>query len=238
MRLRELASLFFLLATTANAGDITGAVRLAGKEPSNPMREVVSDIEVCGERSRPAHVLALGTNQTVRDAIVYLGAVDRNGLNHAATNAPAVLDQRGCDFVPRVQIVRSGATLVVRNSDPVLQVVRIDSMNSTNAAKTLLTAATPYAGFEKKFQLANFREPTLLKAINLNGHDWMAGYIAVMPHPWAALTDAGGRFTLRDVPTGSYKLYAWHEALGTLVRDVRVNGDRSTTIDLEFAGAK
>ena len=40
-----------------------------------------------------------------------------------------------------------------------LFMVRIDSMSGTNAQRTLLKAATPYAGYEKTYQLANFREP-------------------------------------------------------------------------------
>jgi hypothetical protein len=100
-----------------------------------------------------------------------------------------------------------------------------------------LRAATPYAGYEKIYQLANFREPTLLQVTSGNGHEWMAAYIAVLPHPWATLTDENGRFTLRNVPLGTHKIYVWHEALGTMARDVRVNGEGSTTADFQFSTA-
>jgi hypothetical protein len=63
----------------------------------------------------------------------------------------------------------------------------------------------------------------------------MAAYIAVMPHPWAALTDENGNFTLRGVPAGTHKLYVWHEVLGTLVREVKVIGDRPNTANFEFS---
>jgi hypothetical protein len=59
----------------------------------------------------------------------------------------------------------------------------------------------------------------------------------VMPHPWAALTDENGRFTLRNVPAGTQKIYAWHEVLGTLVREVRVNGEHASTVDFQFTAA-
>jgi hypothetical protein len=71
-----------------------------------------------------------------------------------------------------------------------------------------------------------------------NGHEWMAAYVAVLPHPWAALTDENGRFTLRNVPPGAHKLYAWHEVLGTLTREATVSGSRSTTVDFEFTEKK
>jgi hypothetical protein len=169
----------------------------------------------------------------VRNVIVYLAGYASDVVNHG-TNNVATLDQRNCEFVPRIQIARSGAFLILRNSDPILHLVHIDSMSGTNHARTLLTAATPYAGYEKKYQLANFREPTLLRVGSGNGCSWMAAYIAVMPHPWAALTDDKGRFTLHDVPDGEHKIYAWHEVLGTLTREVRVDGQRSTTVDFQF----
>ena len=66
----------------------------------------------------------------------------------------------------------------------------------------------------------------------------MAAYVAVLPHPWAALTDETGRFTLRSVPAGTYKVYAWHEVLGTLTREVKLNGNHTATVDFEFAAKK
>jgi hypothetical protein len=225
-----------LPARAAENGVITGTVRLKGNAPAIPKVFPASDLDVCGERARATQVLLFGTNQTVRSAIVYLEAV--NGKAKQTNGTEVVLDQRDCEFVPRVQIAHSGAPLILRNSDPVLHVVRIEALSGTNGPVTLLNAATPYAGFEKKYQLANFRDPTLLKAACSNGHDWMAAYIAVMPHPWAAVTDENGNFVLHNVPAGRHKLYAWHEVLGTLVREVKVTGDRATNIEFEFKSKK
>ena len=215
---------------------ITGTVRLKGKPPTIPTVASALDPDVCGSGLRATRELLLGPNQSVRNVIVYLDGPPQAGAADT-TNSTVTLDQRDCEFVPRIQIGRSGAPLLLRNSDPVLHVVRIDSMSGTNAARTLLQVATPYAGYGKIYRLANFREPTLLHVTSANNDDWMAAYVAVMPHPWAALTDESGRFTLRDVPSGPHKIYAWHEALGTLTREVRVNGGHDITLDLEYATA-
>jgi hypothetical protein len=226
----------FSLRAADNGGAVTGTVRLKGKAPAIPRINSALDADVCGAGPRPTRELLLGSNQAVRNVIVYLDGPAQNGTSDA-TNAGVVLDQRDCEFVPRIQLTRSGAPFLLKNSDPVLHVVQIDSVSGTNAAKTLLTVATPYAGYAKTFRLANFREPTLLQVKSANNYDWMAAYIAVMPHPWAALTDGNGRFTLRDVPAGSHKIYAWHELLGTLTRELRVNGGRNAQVDFEFATA-
>jgi len=218
------------------AGTISGTVRLIGPPPNIPIVLPQTDFDMCGSVARPTQSLLLGSNQTVRNVIVYLaGYTQNNPVN--GTNDAIIVDQRDCEFVPRIQIVRSGVPLILKNSDPILHVVRIDSMSSTNGERMLLKAATPYAGYEKIYQLANFREPTLLQVTSANGHEWMAAYIAVLPHPWAALTDENGRFMLHNVPVGTHKIYVWHEALGTMVREVRVSNEGSTMVDFQFSTA-
>jgi hypothetical protein len=244
MRLRKPISLLMLAALAALTTKVTGAengqatvsgtVRLVGSPPSIPTVFPQTDFDMCGTVARPTQSLLLGTNQTVRNVIVYLVGYAQNSASNG-TNDAIIVDQRDCEFVPRIQIARSGVPLILKNSDPILHVVRIDSMSGTNGQRTLLKAATPYAGYEKIYQLANFHEPTLLQVTSGNGHEWMAAYIAVLPHPWAALTDENGRFTLRNVPVGTHKIYVWHEALGTMARDIRVNGEGSTTADFQFS---
>jgi hypothetical protein len=247
MRLRNpisllaLSALALIAAAAADAENgesvISGTVRLVGPTPTISTVLPQADFDVCGSEARQTQSLLLGTNQGVRDVIVYLAGYAQNGASHG-TNDAIILDQRNCEFVPRIQIARSGAPLILRNSDPVLHVVRIDSMSGTNGQRTLLKAATPYAGYEKTYHLANFREPTLLQVTSGNGQEWMAAYIAVLPHPWAALTDENGRFTLRNVPAGAQKVYAWHEVLGVSTREVKLNGNRSATVDFEFTVKK
>jgi hypothetical protein len=44
-------------------------------------------------------------------------------------------------------------------------------------------------------------------------HPWMSAWWMIFDHPYFAVTDSQGRFTLRDVPTGPQRLVVWHEAL-------------------------
>ena len=41
----------------------------------------------------------------------------------------------------------------------------------------------------------------------------MGGWIVALDHPYAAVTDGKGRFTIRNAPAGAtLELVAWHEA--------------------------
>jgi hypothetical protein len=59
--------------------------------------------------------------------------------------------------------------------------------------------------------------------------------VVVADHPFYAVTGEQGDFLLENVPPGRYTLQVWHESLGTVQRDVAVNGSVAT-ITVEMGG--
>src|SRR5579862_3999412 len=110
MRLPRLILLSLLWVLTVFAengpGTISGTVRLIGSPPVIPTVQPETDFDACGSDLRATQSLLLGTNQTVRNVIVYLDGYVQNNTSFS-TNEAVVLDQRDCEFVPRVQIARS-----------------------------------------------------------------------------------------------------------------------------------
>jgi hypothetical protein len=233
LRPGKIISLLLGLACAGNLmaanGVITGKVSLQGKPPTLRKMNVAHDVEVCGKTPRSLQSLELAEDGGIGQAIVYLNVA---GVPGPATNTAALLDQRDCAIEPRVQIARSGAQLILRNHDPILHVVRLDLLSNTNPPAALATIAAPYAGFERKFLLPAYKDPTLLRVCGINGHEWMTSYIAVLPHPWSAVTDGAGKFTIPDVPPGAYRLKVWHETLGATTVDVTIATNRSAQVNV------
>lgn len=167
--------------------------------------------------------------QAVANAVVYLNVA----AVPAGTNAPVVLRQWRGEWNPRIQVARSGGGLVLKNDDPTLHVAHVDLLSGTNAPRRLLTEAMPFAGYEKSFSLESSREAVLLRATTGNG-EGAVGYAAVLPHPWAAVTGADGRFALRGVPAGQYKLFVWDETRGTISQPVNTTAGRSVELTIEL----
>lgn len=223
-------------AAEPGTGSITGTVRLVGAAPRIAPVGTDWDEPDCGSQPRVPPVLVLGSNQAVAQAIVYLQAA---AVRPAAgvLLEPLVVTVRDCEFVPRIQVGRSGAPLLVRNADATLHVVQVDQLSHTNAAQPVARFAAPYAGFEKRINVDSSAESVLLRLSSANGRPWMAAYVALFPHGAAAVTDGAGRFVLRDVPAGSYRLYVWHELLGTISRAVMVHSGQTATVECELPGA-
>jgi hypothetical protein len=62
----------------------------------------------------------------------------------------------------------------------------------------------------------------------------MSAWIAVMDTPYFALTDAQGRFEIKNVPAGTYTLAAWHERLPPMEQQVTVNTSGSGEVTLSY----
>jgi hypothetical protein len=62
-------------------------------------------------------------------------------------------------------------------------------------------------------------------------HPKMHCIILVVPNPFFALVDEKGRFVIKNVPAGTYKLRAWHERIPSQIRDVIVPASGEVKID-------
>ena len=69
--------------------------------------------------------------------------------------------------------------------------------------------------------------------VGCNTHPWMRGWIVVTDDV-AVVTGADGRFTLPDVPAGTYQLRVWHEALKAADRTVTVAPGKPVTLAIEM----
>lgn len=132
-----------------------------------------------------------------RDAVVYL-----EGARKSEPLSSAVVDQRDKMFLPHVMVVTQGTRVSFPNDDTVLHNV----FAYYNAKKFDLgvypRGASKHVTFDK---------PGVV-ALLCNVHSDMSAYIYVVDTPYFAVTDAQGRFQIRDVPPGTYLLHAWHES--------------------------
>jgi hypothetical protein len=67
-------------------------------------------------------------------------------------------------------------------------------------------------------------------------HESMSGTILVTPSPWHAVAAPSGRFEIRGVPAGSYRLRVWNARLPLVTRSVRVEGGAAVELDVSIGG--
>jgi len=116
-------------------------------------------------------------------------------------HGPAQLVQHNKSFEPHVLVVQVGTTVQFPNKDPFFHNVfslfdgkRFDlglyEAGSTNSVR--------------------FDRPGI-SFLFCNIHPEMSAVIIAVPTPFFAVSDAEGRWTIPNVPTGRYRLHVWYE---------------------------
>ncbi len=208
-----------------NGGRVTGTVRVTGTTPPPDKRPVTRDPEACGSEPKTSDAVLRSASGGVKNVVVSLDGVTRG---KPFPGGAAELDQRGCWFHPHVLLVRAGQPFTLINSDGVLHNFRTPG-SATNPA---LNKAQPKFKRRLTIQL----DHADIIPVNCDVHEWMHAVLVVMAHPYHALTDDSGAFTLADVPPGRYRVTFWHEVLGTQTRDVEITAGGETRAAVEFKG--
>ncbi len=207
----------------ANGGAIRGTVRLSGEAPAMPPQPVYKHADVCGAEIRDERLI-VGASGGLRNAVVALVDVARG--KPVPTDQPLVLDNVKCAFVPHVAVATVGQELLLRNSDPFLH-----DAHAWLGSRTLFNVAIPKGRTVKR----SLTEAGLIH-VNCNvRHTWMRAYLYVSDNPYHAVTDDAGGFAIEDVPPGTYKLKVWHELLGSVDREVKVEGGKTTDLEIQMS---
>ncbi|HWE01244.1 MAG TPA: carboxypeptidase regulatory-like domain-containing protein [Tepidisphaeraceae bacterium] len=190
-------------------GILTGRIVFDGAvSPPRPMMGVNMTPECIREHGGAIYdeSMVVGANGTLANVVVSVSDGLSGWLREEyPPPPPAVLDQKGCVFVPHVVPVMVGQQLLIRNSDPFLHNVRVMAVN--NPPANLGQPST------SESQTAPFESPEVFR-VKCDVHPWMQAWVRVVDNPFFAVTGRDGLFTIRGLPPGTYTLKAWHEQLG------------------------
>lgn len=137
-----------------------------------------------------------------------------------------------CRFSPRVLAVRSGTTINVKSRDPAVLTSRFYHEGAPEPVAEIHTVDAGQVVPSEKIAA----RPGIVE-IRTAQQPWTRGYIAVFDHPYFAVADASGRFTIDSLPPGTYTVKVWHERLEKPMeqRVVVVSGGRGQ-LELRLAG--
>jgi len=139
---------------------------------------------------------------------------------------PVILDQKGCIYHPRVVAARVGQEVVIINSDTVFHNVRSISKNNP-------TFNVPMAKKDQRIS-KRFDHAEIFLQAKCSVHPWMGANIAVIEHPYFAISNEQGEFTLKNLPEGHYTIEAWHEVFGTKTVDITVSNQSNEIVKFVF----
>jgi len=239
-------------AAVTDGGTLKGRVTLSGAvpKPKGYNLTTLPDQVYCGRISdgrgwRILQPFQVGPEGEFRDVVVYLEGVDK-GKPFNEGGRPQV-EARDCLFVPFTTVVRDDQSVTVVNMDPVMHDIQAYE-TSELGARVLFNVPLPMnpqhprnfkdrseaamyhkhmAGAPMK-QLVNLSKGRRVFVMQCGFHAYMESWGVAVTNPYFAKTDEQGRFTMTDVPPGTYKLVIWHPYIRTRIEQTVTIGPKGT----------
>jgi hypothetical protein len=221
-------------APVPDGGTLVGTVRLDGKvpKPKGYNLTTLPDPIYCGRISdgqgwRILQPFNVGPAGEFRDVVVYLEGIDRGKPFEEGTVKQ--IEAKDCLFHPFTTVVRDDQSVTVVNMDPVMHDIQAYE-TSHLGPRVLFNVPLPMnpqhprnfkdrseaamyhkhmAGAPMK-QLVNLTKGRQVFVMQCGFHAYMESWGLAVTNPYFAKTDEHGRFTMTDVPPGTYKLVVWH----------------------------
>jgi hypothetical protein len=236
--------------TVTDGGTLTGTVTLVGQvpKPKGYNLTTLPDPVYCGRISdgqgwRILQPFQVGPAGEFREAVVYLEGVTK-GKPFEEKSVPQI-EAKDCLFVPFTTVVRDDQSVTVVNMDPVMHDIQAYE-TSELGARVLLNVPLPMnpqhprnfkdrseaalyhkhmAGAPSK-QLVNLSKGRRVFVMQCGFHAYMESWGVAVTNPYFAKTDGQGRFTITDVPPGTYKLVVWHPYIRTRIEQTVTIGPK------------
>ena len=228
IKLIGMLTVFFLM-NIGFAGDVQGKIIFEGKAPKmKSLRMDADPVCVANNEIQPRREwLILDENNSVKNVLVFIKE-SKSGSLTENNNEPkdiAVIDQKGCVYVPHVLGLMVGQQLDILNSDGTLH--NIHALPKVNKE---FNKAMPRS---KKLMSVTFDKAEAPFKVKCDVHPWMGAFLGVFDHPYFAVTDDSGSYTISGLAPGKYVIEAWHEKLGSQTADITVD-DSGASQDFTF----
>ncbi len=223
MQMRSIIGVSLLLVSLApigRAGDIVGTVRAvppAGKADAGGGG---------GYESRRYKFVETIDYDELRDFVVYLDQ-EVPGPAEPPDQQTVTTTQKDANFDPHVLPVVVGTKVLWPNQDEIYH--NVFSMSEP---------AQFDLGYYKKERVPELTFDQVGRVdVHCAIHTKMHCIVLVLPNRYFAKADARGRFAIRGVPPGRYRVRAWHERFPSKVHEVVVPADGEVRADFVLSVA-
>lgn len=213
-------------------GSVTGQFVIDGDIPVVPPLVAkgadVKDAAICAAMPVPDDSLVVDPEtKGIQHIFVYLPKATAVHPDLKVSKVKEVVfDQKGCRFFPHTLLVRTDQNVLVKSSDECSHNTHTYPIRGT--AVNFLLAPKDRAGVP----VSNKVPESLPNEVKCDIHTWMSARWLILDHPYAAITDAKGKFTIADLPEGEHVFRVWQERVGYVNRELKVTVESDKTKDI------
>lgn len=203
-------------------GNLTGRFVYAGEPPRREALELNKDMEFCGPLLPLDQELIVDPKtRGLQNVVLWLepktpeAKIPVHPSYEKTAQDKVTFDNAECQFSPHVCVLRTTQTLVLGNKDPIAHNVAAFFFKNDPFNVNVPTGQT--------VEMQLLQVERLPAKVTCPIHAWMIGYMVVKDHPYVAVTDAEGKFSLKNLPAGEWTIRVWHEKPG-YIKDAKRSG--------------
>jgi hypothetical protein len=223
----------------ATTGTLVGRIRYVGTPPELPPvvkkgDAKVKDAAVCSAEEIPDERLIIGSKGGLKNVFIYLAKAPQGYAEEAKPADAVVFDRIGCRFVPHAMVVRTGQNVRIVNSDVVASNVHTFPLRNLPFNQVIGPKV------RKGVTLLYEKPESVPVRVQCDFHAWMKAWQLPLDHPFAAVTDAKGKFEIKNLPVGTHEFRVWHEEVGLLEKRlvVEVTAGKRTKVNLKYTAER
>jgi hypothetical protein len=208
-----------------NTPQLLGRVFLLGQRP--PERVLPLDPQCARKHPGPVttRFYVTGKDNGLADVLLVISA----GLPQKkwpVPRHPVTLRLRGCIYENHVVGVQTGQILHVSNLDNTLHNVHNMPQRNPEMSRAIMPRARDLE--------YTFAEPESFMRFKCDVHPWEFAYVTVVEHPFFAVSNKDGVFSMNGLPAGKYTLQAHHRKAGLLQKQITIDENKNAEITFEF----
>jgi hypothetical protein len=218
-----------------NGGMVTGTVQFFGELPQPTSFELrrYPDQDYCGALSDGSGYLmlrevAVGPEHGLKDVIVTIQGIEKGKPFEFKETK---LETNICQFVPFVSVMRDQHPITVKNLDTIAHDLQVYEREWEHIFMMFHRPTLTKGGTSDLIRFTGTRRGVIMQC---GMHPYMQGHGLAVDNPYYAITGLEGTFAIRDLPSGSYRIKAWHPILGEKVQEVTVAANGIASLDFRF----
>jgi beta-lactamase regulating signal transducer with metallopeptidase domain len=239
---RSLTSSVQAVPQATETGTLEGRISVEGPPPQRPQLRVPTPdspllLKRATDEQRKAweaslvniddESLLVDAELGLANAFVYLAKRPSTFKSPQGSSEPVTIRMQDFRFSPRATVIQTSQDLVLDNSGRGPNGFRFDPFRN-NGQNRLVDSG------EKTTLEDPFTSPeTIPVQARSETEIWKKTFLLPVDHPFAAVTDGRGRFSIQGLPPGEHQFRIWHERAGWLEKSLTVSVKAGETTPLE-----
>ena len=219
-----------LYQPTGTEATILGSIGVKGPIPKARQIDMTADPVCIPLNDKPETESFITNEDRLVNAFVYVKGGALDVFQFALPDSPVTVERKNCRFSPHVLGMRVGQRLSVVNLDPTQHNTHPTPKYNPEWNQTQPAQGPPIVKM--------FAREEVLIPFKCNQHPWEKAYVAVLKHPFFAVSDGLGNYEIRGVPPGTYTLAVWHEELGWQEVEISLSPNETRRADFDFDSTK